>query len=177
MCSDANDRKDYRIAEYNALMGKLDRSTRDLHISEVTFATAIGIFYAWLIKDGASVTALGQWVLVIPVILSLLGITRILARFNYIEEIETYVKTIEQVMFVGSAPEGWERHYGACSRKTTRISYKNFRIFIWFAMVLLTAWIAMAVPLASGNTDQLQDASTAAATLTDSVASAAGTTE
>jgi len=80
-------RKDYRIAEYQALIGKMDRAARDLHVAEVTFAAAIGLFYAWVFKDGSGVFATGRWILIIPVLLAILAAARLWARFAYIERV------------------------------------------------------------------------------------------
>lgn len=144
---DCKDRKEYRLAEYTALMGKLDRATRDLHISEVTFAAAIGIFYAWFLKDGAVVFTTERWILAIPFVLSILGVSRMFARFTYIGRIESYVRAVEEEMFGNQNPSGWEQQYVKESGRT----YVNFRIGTWVVIVAVTAYILIFAPLPGNN--------------------------
>lgn len=135
-------RRDYRIAEYVALTGKIDRSARDLHIAEVTFATGIGLFYAWVFKDGLSIASAGRWILAVPVFLAILATTRISARFAYIGKIATYLSIVEKEMFGDDDAAGWERHYAA--RPSL---YPAFRIGTWALATIASVMVLFFVPL------------------------------
>lgn len=136
-------RRDYRIAEYQALIGKMDRAARDLHIAEVTFAAAIGLFYAWVFKDGLELATTGRWILVVPVILAFLAATRLWARFTYIGRVANYIADVEYEMFGDVTPNGWERRY----RDETAGAYIGFRVGTWIVALVLTTCVLCFAPL------------------------------
>lgn len=154
--------KEYRLAEYNALMAKLDHSLKDLSNSEVIFLSSMMLFYAWVFKDGAGMISTSVYLLYIPIAVPIIAIFRFSFRYSYISALEGYIAMLESHMFPGEAPEGldpdteprgWERSF-----KTSGFilkSYRFVRFGLWAALAAGSVWVAQQGPTWIANADRI----------------------
>lgn len=136
--------RDYFVKEFDALRKEVDWTLQDSRTVERNVVVAIGVFWAFLIKEHLEIRCLryGDFAWSIPVIFAILGAIRSWALWMKFTEMGDYFRKIEQEIVQlepGTArPEGWQRYQNYAAGNYVKMS----GIAFWGVLLVVTVAVA-----------------------------------
>jgi hypothetical protein len=134
--------EEFSFKEYDSLQEQVRATRDDSRAVERNVIVAIGLFWAFLIKESSSVKmlphpSLAWW---IPVLFSILGAARSAALGFKQESLSIYLRQLESLFAAEEdvTPKGWE-HFEKKRGGFIRISAWLF----WFILMTVTVIVAM----------------------------------
>ena len=134
--------KEFYLAEYKAIRDEVMLDLSDVRSTERNVAYACAAVWAWFVVHPKS-----RYLLLIPVVLTVLGGARCIAFLLGFDRMHGYLKRVETALgnpdYAGKLPGGWENYTPAKGEEFTWLDRSGSTVtaVIFWVVLFIASWL------------------------------------